>query len=134
MALDRQATTASHWSANQYQMIFSNTYPKRIGLVTEERGAIQGFLVAREADREWELENIIVAERAQRKSLGTALMQEFLKIAQQSGAHTVFLEVRKSNLAARTLYRKFGFVETGSRPGYYHDPEEEAVTYRLVLS
>jgi ribosomal-protein-alanine N-acetyltransferase len=43
------------------------------------------------------------------------------------------LEVRAGNLAALTLYRRFGFVEVGRRKGYYRDPAEDAVLMDLLL-
>jgi ribosomal-protein-alanine N-acetyltransferase len=42
----------------------------------------------------------------------------------------VFLEVRESNSAARTLYEKAGFEATGLRKSYYANPVEDAVLYR----
>jgi polysaccharide biosynthesis protein PslH len=38
-----------------------------------------------------------------------------------------FLEVRETNAAARALYTKLQFQETGHRKGYYSNPEEDAV-------
>ena len=66
---------------------------------------------------EWEIENIAVAGRARRRGLGTRLLGEFLDLAQSRGAEAVFLEVRESNLAARRLYEKWAFVESGSTQG-----------------
>jgi len=40
------------------------------------------------------------------------------------------LEVRASNAPAIRLYDKLGFVEVGSRPGYYHNPKEDALILR----
>jgi ribosomal-protein-alanine N-acetyltransferase len=37
------------------------------------------------------------------------------------------LEVRKSNIVAQNLYKKYGFVEYGIRPRYYADNNEDAV-------
>lgn len=47
------------------------------------------------------------------------------------GAIKAFLEVRKSNQAARELYRKFGFVEVGVRRWYYQDNREDAILMNL---
>lgn len=47
------------------------------------------------------------------------------------GAKKAFLEVRKGNLAARALYRKFGFIEVGVRRWYYQDNREDAVLMNL---
>ena len=41
----------------------------------------------------------------------------------------VTLEVRESNLAARSLYDSMGFVLAATRPGYYTDPPEGALIY-----
>jgi ribosomal-protein-alanine N-acetyltransferase len=39
----------------------------------------------------------------------------------------VTLEVRTSNIAAQSLYRKYGFGEAGIRRAYYTDNLEDAV-------
>jgi len=37
------------------------------------------------------------------------------------------LEVRESNEIAKSLYKKYGFVESGIRPEYYADNNENAI-------
>jgi ribosomal-protein-alanine acetyltransferase len=134
IALEKHAATAAHWSAEQYQSIFSPSRISRIAQVIEDRDAIQGFLVARGVGPEWELENIAIAGPARRRGLGTMLLGEFLNAARSRGATAVFLEVRESNSAARRLYEKLAFAESGRRAAYYHNPEEAAITYRLDFS
>ena len=114
--------------------MFSEDVPERVALVIEEDTDIQGFLVARTVEREWEIENIAVAGLARRRGLGTRLLGEFLDLVRGRGAESVFLEVRESNRAARALYEKWAFVEAGRRPCYYRDPEEDAVMYRLLFA
>lgn len=133
MAVEKHAVTASHWSVQQYEALFSETGPNHVALVIEEDSAIQGFLVARSVEREWEIENIAVAGPARRRGLGSGLLGEFLDLVRQHGAESVFLEVRESNRAARALYEKWAFVEAARRESYYREPEEDAVVYRLVL-
>ena len=77
--------------------------PRRQALVIETDG-IQGFLVARALDKEWEIENMAVSGPARRHGLGTRLLGEFLDRVRVAGAQGVFLEVRESNHAARALY------------------------------
>jgi ribosomal-protein-alanine N-acetyltransferase len=43
------------------------------------------------------------------------------------------LEVRQSNTAALTLYKKLGFEVLGTRKNYYTKPEEDAFVLGLVL-
>ena len=134
LALERCAVTASHWSAEQYGVAFSNSAVSRIALVIEHESQIEGFLVARAVEHEWEIENLVVAGPARRRGHGTRLLGRFLDIAGNQGAHAVFLEVRESNWAARRLYQKCAFVESGVRRRYYREPEEDAIAYRFTFS
>jgi len=131
MALERHAATAAHWSALQHQAALDGAGPRRLALVIEENFALCGFLVARAVSNEWELENLAVAGVARRRGLGTRLLGEFLSRVRDEGAVAVFLEVRESNRAARLLYEKWAFVETGRRSQYYQYPREDAILYRL---
>jgi len=45
----------------------------------------------------------------------------------------MFLEVRDSKFAARTLYERSGFVIAGRRSSYYGAPQEDALLYELKL-
>lgn len=131
MALERHAATAAHWSREQYETVLRSEAPPRIVLLIEEEDGVQGFVAGRVLDEEWEIENIAVAGPARRRGLGTRLVGEFLDLARGRGAQAVFLEVRESNLAARRLYEKWAFVESGRRRLYYREPEEDAIVFRL---
>ncbi len=61
------------------------------------------------------------------RGIGMALLERAMKALYYRGARKVYLEVRKSNTAARALYLKAGFVETGTRRNYYMHPEEDAI-------
>jgi len=63
--------------------------------------------------------------------IGQRLLAHTLINAVDLGAKKAFLEVRKGNLAARELYRKFGFIEVGVRRWYYQDNREDAVLMNL---
>jgi [ribosomal protein S18]-alanine N-acetyltransferase len=132
--LVNHSATAAQWSRAQYERVFSSNAPRRIALVVEEGSIVQGFMVALEIAQEWEIENIAIAGAARRRGLGTRLLGEFLKRAHSEGATSVFLEVRESNRAARLLYEKWAFMESGRRSGYYAQPQEDAIVYRLLLT
>jgi ribosomal-protein-alanine N-acetyltransferase len=133
MALASQSTAAAQWPREHYEQAIQLPQPRRVMLVVEEQTAILAFLVARSVANEWELENIAVAGEAHRRGLGSHVLNEFLDIARQEKTEAVFLEVRESNRAARAFYEKWAFTETGRRPRYYMQPEEDAVVYRLPL-
>jgi ribosomal-protein-alanine N-acetyltransferase len=133
LALEKQADTAAHWSPKQYAEIFAHSAPQRLFLLAEVSAAILGFLIARSAVAEWELENIVVAATARKRGLGARLASDFLARAKQLNASSVFLEVRESNVPARALYEKLGFVENGRRRSYYSQPLEDAILYLLYF-
>ena len=131
MALEKRAATAAHWSAEQYDALFRASDPGRVALILWEASKLQGFVIVRVVGKEWEIENIAVAGPARRRGLGTRLLGELLDSARAKDAAAVFLEVRESNQAARALYEKWAFRESGRRPRYYKDPAEDAILYRL---
>ncbi|XZO04033.1 MAG: ribosomal protein S18-alanine N-acetyltransferase [Microcoleus sp.] len=63
----------------------------------------------------------------QRQGLGQALLLALLKSAHDRQLERSTLEVRESNLAAVSLYKKFGFKEAGRRKRYYEDTGEDAL-------
>ena len=128
LALERTALSAAHWSPAQYQEILSSS--SRIVLVAEENAFVQGFLVARRGP-EWEIENVVVAEAFRNQGLGSRLVAQVLDLARSHQAETVLLEVRESNTAARALYEKLHFKETGRRKAYYRGPEEDCILYSM---
>lgn len=126
--IEAQAPTAAHWNDDEYDRIFAGD-PPRLALIIQD-DTVQGFLIANQIGPDWELENIGVAAGAQRRGLASALLGHFLDVVKQQGGESVFLEVRASNAAARALYAKYGFAETGRRRHYYQHPDEDAVLYR----
>jgi [ribosomal protein S18]-alanine N-acetyltransferase len=66
-----------------------------------------------------------------RQGIAQRLLAHTLIDAARSGGSKAFLEVRKGNLAAQALYRKFGFEEIGTRKKYYQDNGEDAVMMNL---
>jgi len=154
MALEKRAATAAHWTVAQYEALFGVAGAERIALVilgddtqpgdeneqTENveciglKGpSIRGFIVGRAEGVEWEIENIAIVGPARRRGLGTRLLGQFLDLARARGAESVFLEVRESNHAARLLYEKWSFTESGRRKGYYAGPKEDAILYRITF-
>jgi ribosomal-protein-alanine N-acetyltransferase len=131
--LERQSPSAAHWSVDSYRQVFDQGIAVRIVLVVDDEGSIRGFLIARTAGEECELENIIVASSSQRCGLGSKLIQELIAIARSQRTPGIFLEVRDSNVAARSLYEKCGFTISGRRKSYFTDPAEDAVLYTLTF-
>lgn len=102
-------------------------------LVAEDAGGVRGFLIARIIGDECELENIVVAESSRRHGLGARLIRALSNAARGRNATCMFLEVRESNVTARSFYEACAFSSDGCRKSYYSDPAEDAVLYTLAL-
>ena len=79
--------------------------------------------------------NLCVNPKYQRQGLGMQMLNFFLDKAKDEESHTVFLEVRKSNQAAQSLYEGCGFNCLDERKGYYPDMNgrEDAIIYAKAL-
>jgi ribosomal-protein-alanine N-acetyltransferase len=73
---------------------------------------------------ELHINTLAVATAFRRQRIATELLRFILE---RTGARSATLEVRASNLAAQKLYEGLGFTATARRPGYYTQPEEDAV-------
>ncbi|HSK42355.1 MAG TPA: ribosomal protein S18-alanine N-acetyltransferase [Candidatus Binatia bacterium] len=142
------SATAAQWKQAEYQKLFptdkpevrhqgdsqtvsSQSHAPRTALVVEQLGKVVGFIVGRQVEDEWEIENIAVTGSARRCGLGSRLVGELLNHVRSRGGKTVFLEVRESNLAARSLYEKWAFLEVGRRKMYYQNPTEDALVLKF---
>lgn len=95
--------------------------------------SLHGFLSARISARELHINNIGVHETARRRGIGNALMQTAFDAARRQGALMSILEVRAGNVAAQSLYRRFGFEVVGRRRQYYREPVEDALLMSAPL-
>jgi ribosomal-protein-alanine N-acetyltransferase len=77
--------------------------------------------------------NIAVHPSSRRQGCAGRLLTHIVEQARLASFRWLSLEVRRSNLPAQALYRKFGFRDVGLRPRYYADNQEDAVLMDLVL-
>jgi [ribosomal protein S18]-alanine N-acetyltransferase len=136
-ALEQQSEGAAHWARREYDALFASDTPPRVALVAVSESAVTqlyGFVIARCAAGDWEIENVVVAGENRRLGIGTKLMRDLLAQVHVGGATSVLLEVRESNLAARRLYEKLGFSQQGRRKNYYSEPTEDALLLRISIA
>src|SRR5271169_1849094 len=91
-----------------------------------------GFLCRWLVADECHILNVAVHPELRRGGIAMALMAEAIKEAQTKTIRLVTLEVRRSNVAARSLYRKLTFEERRLRSNYY-GPGEDAIVMELHL-
>ena len=95
--------------------------------VAKEDDKIVGYVGSYTVMDECFVTNIAVTESARGQGVASALLEKLISVAEASKASFITLEVRFSNLPAIGLYKKYGFTLDGTRPGFYRDPEEDAL-------
>lgn len=76
---------------------------------------------------EGHITNIGVEEEYRGLGVGNKILEGLIELCTARGVKAMTLEVRKSNEIAKSLYKKYGFVESGIRPNYYADNKEDAI-------
>jgi ribosomal-protein-alanine N-acetyltransferase len=99
--------------------------------VAEVEGKLVGMIVVWLIVDEAHVATIATHPEYRRRGIATLLMKYALRHMSREGARSSFLEVRRSNLVAQDLYRKFGFEEAGLRRRYYKDNDEDALLMTL---
>jgi len=118
------------WAERSFRFEISEN-PVSRGWVAESDGRIAAMLVLWRIIDEAHIATIATHPDFRRQGIGERLMIEALLAAREEGARHAFLEVRAGNLAAQTLYKKYGFILVGIRPRYYKDNNEDAVLMDL---
>lgn len=105
-----------------------------LGLASEVRGEVAGFLIARQVRDEAEVLNLAVAPESRRKGEGGALLTAAVVEFRKRGVPRVFLEVRESNATGIAFYQKHSFSQAGRREGYYREPVEAAIVMEIKVT
>ncbi len=92
-----------------------------------EGGDLWGWCCGLYSGNDAELLKITVHPERRNNGIASALLQDLELLFVGNGASQLFLEVRFSNTAARALYEKRGFQQTGRRKKYYKNPVDDAL-------
>lgn len=135
IAIAQSLKEAPQWSRGAYAaMLDPEAQPRRVALVAETTGSgVVAFVIASLIPPQAELEIIAVAAESQRHGLARQLYSALVSELINSHVTEVQLEVRASNQPALALYRALGFRQTGCRPRYYAEPEEDALLLQLSI-
>jgi ribosomal-protein-alanine N-acetyltransferase len=88
------------------------------------------YVIVRVVAGEGEILRVGVLPGHRRQGLAATLLQYAMHALSRRLTHGLHLEVRAANAAARALYARLGFVESGLRTGYYAAPADDAVLMR----
>ena len=129
VAIDRLSFSLP-WPERSYRYELTENVAARL-LVAEgpasPRARVVGYVGLWLLVDEAHISTIAVHPTERGRGIGEALLLAVLDLAARIGAEMATLEVRASNAAAQTLYRKHGFGVVGRRLGYYKDNQEDAV-------
>jgi ribosomal-protein-alanine N-acetyltransferase len=100
--------------------------------IAEYEGRILAYVLARRVLNEGEIYRVATRENYRGQKVAEGLLSFLFENEEELS--DLYLEVRESNLAARHLYEKCGFVETSIRKNYYKSPVENGVNMHKKLT
>jgi ribosomal-protein-alanine N-acetyltransferase len=92
-------------------------------------GQVVGYLITQWVLDEIHILNVAVSPEMHRAGIGSKLLNFVVAEGQKQGMRDMFLEVRVSNVAAISLYMRFGFQVLSTRKKYYTDGEDALVMH-----
>lgn len=111
------------WSEESLELMLGE---QAMGLVALEDGRVMGYASMMCVLDEAQIINVATLPDARRRGIGRALMESVDRYAKERGIVFLSLEVRESNIAARSLYLSLGWQECGIRKNFYSHPTENA--------
>jgi len=121
------ASFTNPWPRETLVWELRNSDVTRIYVFRDDRSAIVAFCLCWVIFDELHINTLAVAPDHRRAGVATLLLRHVLAETANEGARRATLEVRASNRAALALYERLGFRVTATRPGYYTNPDEDAL-------
>lgn len=120
------------WTVDTFKTCFASGY---FGWVAELDKKIIGFIIVSLTPDECHVLNLCVARDMQRLGWGRKLLQHALDHAKSNHIGIAYLEVRRSNTRAISLYQEMQFYQVGERKNYYPTiaGTEDALVYAKSL-
>jgi len=116
------------WSEKSIASELDN--PLSLWLVALSDEQVIGYVGSQCVMDEADMMNIAVAESFRRKGVARELVNALVSALSSRHVHSLTLEVRASNEAAKSLYDAMGFRQVGRRPNYYSAPKEDSLILR----
>jgi ribosomal-protein-alanine N-acetyltransferase len=131
VAIENEAFSTP-WQAATFEGLIGREGLELLTFADPDDGVI-GYAVLWCIMDQGELANIAIRPGLRGKGLGARLLAEVVEICRRKSVKSLYLEVRESNLAAISLYERFGFRDVGRRKDYYRNPREDARVMELAI-
>ena len=96
--------------------------------------SIVGYICVNRVLDEGHILNVTVHPDYRRQGIASLLICSMIRYLREYRCNAIYLEVRASNAAARTMYERSGFTVTGVRKNYYTSPAEDGVVMVLRMT
>ena len=115
---------------------FSNNFDEKFYLeyiknqrvvVAENQKNIVGYILFNQILDEAEIYKIVVSKEFRKKQIAFKIVEFLLDELKKNDVKKIFLEVRKSNIPAISLYKKCGFINIREIIDYYTNPKEDGI-------
>ena len=116
------------WSVNSISSELNNRLS--LWIVAMDSGKLAGYVGSQSVLGWADMMNLAVDPDYRKQGIGRRLVEELICRLKEDEVTCLTLEVRASNDPAISLYKSMGFTEVGRRPGYYHNPKEDALILR----
>lgn len=110
------------WSLNSFVSELDNNQLANY-LVARVDGCLAGYCGLWVVLEEAHITTLAVDKKYRGRGIASCLIKTVLEKARQKGARRISLEVRTTNVNARRLYEKFGFIVKGVRKHYYFNED-----------
>ena len=126
-----QSAFSESWSAADFAAMFSIAGTQ--AFVAEVASDAAGMALTRTIAGQAEILSIATLPSRRRTGVAAKLLGKVIECSKALRAQTLFLEVAQSNVAARGLYVKAGFSESGRRKAYYANGDDAIVMSRSLV-
>lgn len=125
----RAYTNGTGWTLKDFQSDMEAAH--RVYTVIYNGDQLVGYVGAVKVLDQVDITGVAVDPTYQRNGWAFKMMSRLVTSLEANTQ--VFLEVRKSNVAARQLYQRIGFSAINVRKAYYTHPDEDAILMKLSV-
>ncbi|OOB78351.1 MAG: ribosomal-protein-alanine N-acetyltransferase [Epulopiscium sp. Nuni2H_MBin001] len=119
------------WSLQNIKNDITN--PVSCYFVASINANIVGYIGLWNVVGEGQITNLAVSKEYQRQGIANELVSAVVEYSINQQMEFILLEVRASNEAAQSLYKRFEFTQIATRVNYYTLPKEDAIIMKLEV-
>lgn len=128
--IERSAYT-SPWPIDCFRGELIINQDARYIVAETDDGEVAGYCGVWLMGGEAHITNVAVAPEFRRMHIADRLLVNQLEFVLSGDSQSIFLEVRRHNIAAQKMYSRFRFTVCRVRERYYNDNDEDALELRV---